>query len=43
MFGIEKVSFFSAEGIDIYGNDTEAILEKTRQQIEDSFKKGGVN
>ena len=41
MFGIEKVSFFSAEGIDIYGNDTEAILEKTSQQIEDSFKQGG--
>ena len=33
-FGIENFSFFSAEGLDILGNDPAAILKAAREKIE---------
>ena len=32
-FGIEKVGFFSAEGLDIFGADVEKIMEEAKEQI----------
>ena len=33
MFGIEKVRFIAAEGLDIIGNDPEKILEETEEKM----------
>lgn len=33
-FGIENFSFFSAEGLDILGNDSVAILKAAQERIE---------
>lgn len=33
LFGIETVKFFSAEGLDIYGADIEAIMQKAKDNI----------
>ncbi|MGN0541035.1 MAG: hypothetical protein ACI4IZ_05345 [Acutalibacteraceae bacterium] len=33
-FGIENFSFFSAEGLDILGNDPAAILKAAQEKIE---------
>ena len=34
-FGIDNISFFSAEGLDIYGTDTDGILRETKKKISD--------
>lgn len=34
LFGIQKFCFYSAEGLDIYGNDPEKILAETIEKIE---------
>ena len=36
LFGIADISFFSAEGLDIYGNDSEKILSDA---ISNMYKK----
>ena len=33
LFGIEDVSFFSAEGLDIYGADVASIMQKAKENI----------
>jgi len=33
LFGVEDISFFSAEGLDIYGNDPEKILSEAIEKI----------
>ena len=38
MSGIPKTEFFSAEGLDIYGNDADAIVSEAICRIKDSFK-----
>ena len=37
LFGIDDISFFSAEGLDISGNDPEKILSETINKIYQSF------
>lgn len=37
MFGIEHTHMFKAEGLDIYGADVPAILEKAKKEIDDFF------
>ena len=39
MFGINEVERFSAEGLDVWGNNVEAILEKTIEEIEAYIEK----
>ena len=39
MFGIEKTSCAAAEGLDIFGNDVEAILSKTRAELSELAQK----
>lgn len=39
MFGIDEVIRFSAEGLDIWGNDVEKILEKAIEEIEAYIEK----
>ena len=39
LFGINEVIRFSAEGLDIWGNDVEKILEKTIEEIEEYIEK----
>ena len=36
LFGISDISFFSAEGLDIYGNDPEKLLESAIREIRNS-------
>lgn len=38
VFGIEKTEFFRAEGLDIYGNDAEEIIEKVKEEMRESFR-----
>ena len=33
LFGVSDISFFSAEGLDIYGNDPEKILETAIEKM----------
>ncbi len=33
LFGVDDIAFFSAEGLDIYGNDPEKILSETIGKI----------
>ena len=33
LFGVEEISFFSAEGLDIYGNDPENILAESIEKM----------
>ena len=33
LFGISDISFFSAEGLDIYGNNPEKILESAIEEM----------
>ena len=33
LFGVDDISFFSAEGLDIYGNDPEKILSEAIEKI----------
>ena len=35
MYGIEDVGCFVAEGLDVWGNDVGAILEKTKKEIDE--------
>lgn len=37
-FGINDVSFYSAEGLDIFGADAKAIMDKAKEYITNSFK-----
>lgn len=37
LFGINDISFFSAEGLDIFGNDPEKILSEAIEKIYQSF------
>ena len=37
-FGIEKVEFFSAEGLDIYGADVKGIMENAKNRIYEVMK-----
>lgn len=37
-FGIHDVSFFSAEGLDIFGADVKAIMDKAKESITDMVK-----
>lgn len=39
MFGIEHTHMFKAEGLDIYGADVPAILDKTKKEIDAFFEK----
>lgn len=39
LFGIEKTSFISAEGLDIIGNDVEKILAETERKISQIISK----
>lgn len=39
LFGIEKTSFISAEGLDIVGNDVEQILTETERKISQIISK----
>ena len=39
LFGIKEVIRFSAEGLDVWGNDIEQILETTIEKIEEHTKK----
>ena len=39
MFGIKEVVRFSAEGLDVWGNNIEQILETTIEKIEEHTKK----
>ena len=36
-FGIEKVCFFSAEGLDIFGADVKAIMDEAKKKITNSI------
>ena len=38
LFGIKDISFFSAEGLDIYGNDPERILQDAVENIRQHLK-----
>jgi FMN-dependent NADH-azoreductase len=33
LFGVDDISFFSAEGLDIYGNDPEKILTEAIEKM----------
>jgi FMN-dependent NADH-azoreductase len=35
MYGIKNVGCFAAEGLDIWGNDVNAILDKTKKEIDE--------
>jgi FMN-dependent NADH-azoreductase len=35
MYGIKNVRYFAAEGLDIWGNDVNAILDKTKKEIDE--------
>ena len=39
MFGIKDVIRFSAEGLDVWENNVEKILEKTIEEIEEYIDK----
>ena len=39
LFGIEKTSFISAEGLDIVGNDVEQILTEAERKISQIISK----
>ena len=38
LFGVGDISFFSAEGLDIFGNDPEKTVSETIQKIHHSFE-----
>ena len=38
LFGIKDIQFFSAENLDIYGNDVEAIMQEAEAKVKASFK-----
>ena len=38
LFGVDDISFFSAEGLDIYGNDPEKILSETIEKMYQTIK-----
>lgn len=42
-FGIGNVRFFSAEGLDIYGADTDGILQKAKKKILDGISALEIN
>lgn len=42
-FGIGNVRFFSAEGLDIYGADTDGILQKVKKKILDGISALEIN
>lgn len=37
-FGIKDISFFSAEGLDIFGADVKSIMDEAKECMTDSFK-----
>lgn len=43
LFGIENVKFFSAQGLDIYGADIEAIMKKAKENITLDFEETKAN
>ena len=43
LFGIENVKLFSAEGLDIYGADIEAIMKKSKENITLDFEETKAN
>lgn len=38
LFGIKDIQFFSAENLDIYGNDVEAIMQEAEAKVRTSLK-----
>ena len=38
LFGIKDIQFFSAENLDIYGNDVEAIMQEAEAKVKATFK-----
>lgn len=38
LFGIRKILFFSAENLDIYGNDVEAIMQEAEAEVRAALK-----
>ena len=39
LFGIKDIQFFSAENLDIYGNDVEAIMQEAEAKVKASLNK----
>ena len=38
-FGIEDISFYAAEGLDIFGTDVETVMQRAKIEIESDTQK----